>query len=93
MVCDRIAMLETTLAQAARPGGPSMQAGMYLEMARGFLFELRSGLAGRDLSAEDAFRLLSTVGTTCRRRTGRCAVSSGFPSRRRCSPVSARCGS
>jgi hypothetical protein len=60
-VCDRIAMLETTLAQAAKPGGPSMRAAMYLEMARGFLFELRSGLAGRDLSAEDAFRLLSTV--------------------------------
>jgi hypothetical protein len=61
MVCDRIAMLETALAQAARPGGPSMQAGMYLDMARRFLFELRSGLAGRDLSAEDAFRLLGTV--------------------------------
>ena len=60
-VCDRIAMLETTLAQAARPGGPSMQAGMYLDMARRFLFELRSGLAGRDLAAEDAFRLLGTV--------------------------------
>src|SRR6516162_6005782 len=25
VVCDRIAMLETTLAQAARPGGPSME--------------------------------------------------------------------
>ncbi len=61
VVCDRIAMLETTLAQAGKPDGPSMQAGMYLEMARGFLFELRSGLAGRDLSAGDAFRLLSTV--------------------------------
>jgi hypothetical protein len=60
-VCQRIAMLETTLAQAAKPGGPSIRAGMYLEMARGFLFELRSGLASRDLSAEDAFRLLSTV--------------------------------
>jgi hypothetical protein len=60
-VCDRIAMLETTLAQAGRPDAPSMQAGMYLNMARGFLFELRSGLAGRDLSAEDAFRLLCTV--------------------------------
>lgn len=60
-VCERIAMLETTLAQAAKPGGPSIRAAMYLEMARGFLFELRSGLASRDLSAEDAFRLLSTV--------------------------------
>jgi hypothetical protein len=60
-VCEHIAMLETTLAQAAKPGGPSIRAGMYLEMARGFLFELRSGLARRDLSAEDAFRLLSTV--------------------------------
>lgn len=60
-VCDRIAMLETTLAQAARPGGPSMEAGFYLSAARRFLFELRSGLAGRSLAAEDAFRLLSTV--------------------------------
>ena len=60
-VCDRIAMLETALAQAAKPGGPSMRAAMYLEMARGFLFELRSGLASRDLSAEDAFRLLNNV--------------------------------
>jgi hypothetical protein len=60
-VCDRIAMLETTLAQASRPDAPSMQAGMYMKMARGFLFELRSGLADRDLSAEDAFRLLGTV--------------------------------
>jgi len=61
VVCDRIAMLETTLAQAGKPDGSSMQAGMYLRMARGLLFELRSGLAGRDLSAEDAFRLLSTI--------------------------------
>jgi hypothetical protein len=60
-VCERIAMLETTLARAAKPNGPSIRAGMYLHMARGFLFELRSGLASRDLSAEDAFRLLSTV--------------------------------
>lgn len=61
VVCDRVAMLETTLAQAARPGGPSMQAGLYLTAARQFLFELRSGLVGRSLTAEDAFRLLSTV--------------------------------
>jgi hypothetical protein len=60
-VCERIAMLEITLAQAAKPGGPSIRAGMYLEMARGFLFELRAGLASRDVSAGDAFRLLSTV--------------------------------
>jgi hypothetical protein len=61
VVCDRIAMLETTLTQAARPDGPSMQAGFYLTAAQRFLFELRSGLAGRSLSAQDAFRLLSTV--------------------------------
>lgn len=61
VVCDRIAMLETTLSQAARPGGPSMEAGFYLSAARRFLFELRSGLADRSLAAEDAFRLLSTV--------------------------------
>lgn len=61
VVCDRIAMLETTLAQAARPGGPSMEAGFYLSAARRFLFELRSGLVGHSLAAEDAFRLLSTV--------------------------------
>jgi hypothetical protein len=60
-VCDRIAMLETTLAQAAKPGGPSSLAGMYLGMARRFLFELRSGLAGHSLAAEDAFRLLNNV--------------------------------
>ncbi len=58
-VCDRIAMLEITLTQAARAS--SIRAGMYLEMARGFLFELRSGLASRELSAEDAFRLLTNV--------------------------------
>ncbi len=60
-VCDRIAMLEALLAQAARPGMPSNLAGMYLGMARRFLFELRAGLAGRSLSAEDAFRLLTSV--------------------------------
>lgn len=60
-VCDRIAMLETTMAQAARLGGPSMEAGFYLAAARRFLFELRSGLADRSLAGEDAFRLLSTV--------------------------------
>lgn len=60
-VCDRIAMLESTLAQAGRADGPSTRAAMYLGMARQFLFELRSGLAGRDLSADDAFRLLSSV--------------------------------
>jgi len=87
-VCDRIAMLETALAQAAKPGGPSMRAAMYLEMARGFLFELRSGLTSRDLSACSA-----TCGTTCRKPTGCSAASSGFPFRRPCSPVSARSGS
>ena len=61
VVCDRIAMLESTLSQAARPGGPSMEAGFYLAAARRFLFELRSGLTGRSLAGEDAFRLLSTV--------------------------------
>jgi hypothetical protein len=61
VVCDRIAMLETTLAQASKPGGASMEAGFYLAAARRFLFELRSGLAGRSLTAEDAFRLLTTV--------------------------------
>ena len=61
VVCDRIAMLESTLAQAARLGGPSMEAGFYLAAARRFLFELRSGLTGRSLAGEDAFRLLSTV--------------------------------
>jgi hypothetical protein len=60
-VCERIALLETTLARAAKPNGPSLRAGLYLHMARGFLFELRSGLASRDLSAEDADRLLNTV--------------------------------
>ena len=34
---------------------------MYMKMARGFLFELRSGLTSRDLSAGDAFRLLGNV--------------------------------
>ena len=60
-VCDRIAMLETTLAQAARPGGPSIRAAMYLDMTRRFLFELRAGLASRDLSAKDASRLLNNI--------------------------------
>jgi hypothetical protein len=60
-VCDRIAMLESALAQAASPDAPSSQARMYLSMGRQFLFELRSGLASRNLAAEDAFRLLSNV--------------------------------
>ncbi len=60
-VCDRIAMLESALAQAASPDAPSSQARMYLSMGRQFLFELRSGLASRSLAAEDAFRLLSNV--------------------------------
>ncbi len=60
-VCDRIAMLESALAQAARAAVPSRQAGMYLGMGRRFLFELRSGLAGRNLSAADAFRLTTSV--------------------------------
>ncbi len=61
VVCDRIAMLESALAQAARKAAPSSQAGMYLGMGRRFLFELRSGLAGRSLSAADAFRLMTSV--------------------------------
>jgi hypothetical protein len=60
VVCDRIAMLESALAQAARADA-SRQAGMYLGMGRRFLFELRSGLAGRNLSAADAFRLITSV--------------------------------
>ena len=61
VVCDRIAMLESALAQAASPDGPSSRARMYLSMGRQFLFELRSGLASRYLAAEDAFRLLGNV--------------------------------
>ncbi len=34
---------------------------MFLQMARQFLFELRSGLSHRSPSAEDAFRLLASV--------------------------------
>lgn len=60
-VCDHIAMLESTLAQVARPGGPSGEASMYLRMGRQFLSELRTGLAARNLSSEDAFRLLTSV--------------------------------
>ena len=60
-VCDRIAMLETTLAQASGPDVPSSTAALYLRMARQFLFELRSGLAHRTMSAADAFRLLGSV--------------------------------
>jgi hypothetical protein len=60
-VCDRIAMLETTLAQASGPGVPSSTAAMYLGMARRFLFELRSGLTHRTMPAEEAFRLLGSV--------------------------------
>jgi hypothetical protein len=54
-------MLETALAQAASTDAPSSRARMYLSMGRQFLFELRSGLASRNLAAEDAFRLLGSV--------------------------------
>jgi hypothetical protein len=60
-VCDQIAMLETTLAHASRPEGPSRQAGMLLSAARRFLYELRSGLAGRTITPADASRLLASV--------------------------------
>jgi hypothetical protein len=60
-VCDQIAMLETTLAHASRPGGPSGQAGMYLSAGHRFLYELRSGLAARTITAADASRLLNSV--------------------------------
>jgi hypothetical protein len=60
-VCDRIAMLEATLTQVSKTGGPSGEASMYLRMGRQFLSELRTGLAARSLSSEDAFRLLTSV--------------------------------
>jgi hypothetical protein len=60
-VCDRIAMLETALARASAPGVSSSTASMYLGMARRFLVELRSGLANRTVSAEDAARLMGSV--------------------------------
>lgn len=60
-VCDRIAMLESMLAHASKLGIQASPAGAYLRMAGRFLFELRSGLANRSLSAPDAFRLLSSV--------------------------------
>jgi hypothetical protein len=60
-VCDQIAMLETTLAHASRPEAPSGQAGMYLSAASRFLYELRSGLAERTMTAADASRLLTSV--------------------------------
>jgi hypothetical protein len=40
---------------------PSSTAAMYLGMARRFLFELRSGLTHRTMSADEAFRLLGSV--------------------------------
>jgi hypothetical protein len=61
IVCDRIAMLESALAHAARRDRPSGHAQMYLRTAGRFLVELRFGLTGRDLSAQDAFRLLANV--------------------------------
>ena len=54
-------MLETALAPADRPGGAPGQAGIYLSAARRYLAELRFGLSQRDLTAEDASRLLHTV--------------------------------
>ena len=92
-VCDRIAMLESALAQAASPDAPSSQARMYLSMGRQFLFELRSGLASRSLAAEDAFRLLSNVRHDLREadstlRQGTAASPREAP----CSPGSASCG-
>lgn len=60
-VSERIALLETALAPADRPGGVPGQAGTFLSAARRFLAELRFGLVHRDLTATDASRLLRTI--------------------------------
>jgi hypothetical protein len=60
-VCDQIAMLESALTHASGAGGPSRQADMYLSAARRFLYELRTGLAGRTVTEQDAFRLFTSV--------------------------------
>jgi hypothetical protein len=56
-VCDRVGMLEAALDTAIGHAPPSFGTG-YLKTVRRSLFELRSGLAGRRLAADEALRLL-----------------------------------
>jgi hypothetical protein len=60
-VCDRIGLLEMALDEAGKSGTVSGLGGLYLAAARQFLFELRTGLISRNITAEDAFRLLTSV--------------------------------
>jgi hypothetical protein len=56
-VCARIGMLESAVAGA----GVTWLGGMYLKLARRYLFELRTGLAGRRLTGQEAARLLGAA--------------------------------
>jgi hypothetical protein len=59
-VCDRIGMLESALAAAARQA-PASFGVAYLRQVRRILFELRTGLEGRRLAAEEALRLVGSA--------------------------------
>lgn len=61
-VCSRISMLESVIAAAVKSAQPSYAGTASLAQARRFLFELRTGLERRTMTAEDAFRLLNVIG-------------------------------
>jgi len=61
VVCDRITMLEAALGEAARLAEGLSASRLYLSAGRRFLAELRAGLVNRNVSQEEAFRLLFSV--------------------------------
>ncbi|SNT61944.1 hypothetical protein SAMN05216276_108625 [Streptosporangium subroseum] len=60
-VCSHIEMIDALLAAVSKIGEGPVLHGSYLTMARQYLMQLRLGLAGRRLTAAQAFGLLSTV--------------------------------
>jgi hypothetical protein len=58
--CARIEMLEAAVAAATGPGAAGL-GGLYLKMARRYLYELRTGLLRRQLTRDDAHRLLNSA--------------------------------
>ncbi|MEV4753423.1 hypothetical protein AB0K21_44370 [Streptosporangium sp. NPDC049248] len=60
-VCAHIEMIDALLAAVSKIGEGPVLHSSYLRMARQYLMQLRLGLAGRRLTAPQAFGLISTV--------------------------------
>lgn len=89
-VCDRITMLEAALGEAARLADGPLASGLYLSVGRRFLAELRAGLMNRNISQEEAFRLLFSVRHDLQQAENALRAERGFSSDKQTLSLAAR---